>query len=60
MQDVSDHTIPPPLDTLEPHCSRRTARAPDRFMFLGEAISNEHYLDPINYNETISDKDLEN
>ena len=60
VQDVSDTTVTPPLNTLEPHRSGRNVRAPDRFMFLGEAISDEHDLDPSNYNEAISDKDFGN
>ena len=60
MKNVSEITTSSLLDTRESLCGGRTIRTPDRFMFLGETISDEFDLDPSNYNETIYDKDLEN
>ena len=45
-EDISDTTASPPLDTLEPR--------------LREVVSKEHDLNPITYNEAISDKDSRN
>ena len=53
-------TAPPLLDTLEPRHSGRIVKAPYKFVFLREVISDEHDLDPSNYNKAISDKDFEN
>ena len=60
MNEVLEITISPLLDTQESRRSGRIVRVLDRFMFLGEAVSNKHDLNSSNYNETISDKNLEN
>ena len=60
MEDISNTIASPLLDTRELRHSGRIVRAPEQFMFLGEVISNDPDLNPSNYNETISDKDLEN
>ena len=44
--------------TLMPCHSGRVVKQPDQFMYLGksfEAILKEHEIDPINYNEAMSD-----
>ena len=48
------------LDTRKSRSSGRIVKAPNRFTFLGEAISDEFDLDPSSYNEAISDKDSGN
>ena len=60
MKVVLETTTSPLLDTQQPRRSGRIVRALDRFMFLGEAVSDEYDLDPNSYNEAISDKDSEN
>ena len=60
MEDIPEITTSPLLDTRESCRSGRIVRALDRFMFLGEAVFDEHDLDPSNYNESIYDKDSEN
>ena len=60
MEDVPETTTLSLLDTREPRRSERIVRATNRFMFLGEVISDEYDLDLSNYNESISDKDLKN
>ena len=60
MEDIPEITTSSLLDTRESHRSGRIVKAPNRFTFLGEAISDELDLDPSNYNEAISDKDLKN
>ena len=56
-EDVPETTVSPLLDTWEPRRSGKIVRVPNRFMFLGEVVSDEHDLDPSNYNKVISDKD---
>ena len=60
MENVPKITVSSLLDTREACCSERIVRAPDRFMLLGEIVSDEHDLDPNSYNEAISNKDLKN
>ena len=60
MDDVPKMTVSPLLDTREPRRSGRIVKIPDQFMFLVETVSNEHDLDPSDYNETISNKDSKN
>ena len=60
MENVLETTASSLLDTREPRRSGRIVRVLDQFMFLGEAISNEHDLDPSSYNEANSNNDLEN
>ena len=46
--------------TLMTHCSGKVVKQPDQFMYLGESfetILKEHEIDPIDYDETISDVD---
>ena len=56
MEDVLETNTLPLLDTLELHCSGRIVKAPDRFMFLGEVVFDEHNLDPNRYNKDILTK----
>ena len=56
VKDIPDTTILPFLDILESCHSGRIVNAPNKFMFLGESISDEHDLDPSNYHEVIFDK----
>ena len=60
MEDIPKTTTSSLLDTQEPRRSGRIVKASDRFMFLGEAISDELDLDPSSYNEATSDKDSKN
>ena len=60
MKDIPETPDSPLLDTLEPLHSGKIVKAPDRFMFLREAISDKYNLDPSSYNEAISDKDSKN
>ena len=60
MEDVSKTTIFSLLDTRESRRSGRIVKVLDRFMFLGEVVSNKHDLDPNRYNNAISDKYLRN
>ena len=60
MEDVPEITTSSLLDTREPRHSGRIVKAPDRFMFLGEALYDEFDLNPRNYNEVIFDKDSRN
>ena len=46
IKDVIETITSPVLDTREPYRSRRIVRAPNRFMFLEEVVSDEHDLDP--------------
>ena len=56
MEDVTITSTSPLLDTREPYHNGSVVRAPDRFMFLGDVVSNEHDLDPNKYNESILTK----
>ena len=56
IEDVLETSTSSLLDTWELHPSGRIVRAPDRFMFLGDVVSNEHDLDPNKYNESILTK----
>ena len=50
----------PISSTLMPRRSGRVVKQPDRFMCLGksfEDILKEHEIDPIDYNEAMSDVD---
>ena len=60
MEYVPKTTILPFLDTREQRHRGRIVKAPDQFMFLGEMVSDEHDLDPSNYNKAISDNDVKN
>ena len=60
IEDILEITTLPFLDTRESCHSMRIVMTPERFMFLGETISNEHDLDHSNYNKATSDKDSEN
>ena len=60
MEDVPKITILSPLNTRESRRSGRIIWVPDRFMFLGEVVSDELDLDLSSYNESISDKDSRN
>ena len=47
--------------TLMPRRSGRIVIQPDRFMYLGESFKSfpeEHEIDPINYDETMSNVDV--
>ena len=47
--------------TLMPRHSERDVKHPDRFMYLGksfEAILKEHEIDPIDYDEAMSNVDV--
>ena len=47
--------------TLMPRRSERDVKQPDRFMYLGksfEAILKEHEIDPIDYDEAMSNVDV--
>lgn len=58
--DTPDTISPEPTITLEPYCSGRIVRPPNRFMFLEEtyeAVLEEHKADPSNYNKAISNID---
>ena len=55
-----DITSLPLLDILESRHSGRIIRDPNKFIFLGESVFDEHYLDPSSYNDAIFDKDSEN
>ena len=51
----------PISSTLMPHSGGRVVKQPDRFMYLGksfEAILKEHKIDPIVYDEAMSDVDV--
>ena len=60
-QDIIDPVPTIPISsTLIPRCSERVAKQLDRFMYLGksfEAILKEHKIDPIVYDEAMSDVD---
>ena len=60
IENISETTTSPLLDKRESRRSRRIVKAPNRFIFLGEAISDEHDLDLNNYNTTISNKNAKN
>ena len=50
----------PISSTLMPRYSRRVVKQLDRFMYLGKSfttILKEHEIDPIDYNEAMSDVD---
>ena len=52
--------IIPISSTLMPRCSGRVVKQLDRFMYLGKSfttILKEHEIDPIDYNEAMSDMD---
>ena len=53
MEDISKLTSSPPLDTRELRYIERIVKTFERFMLLGETVSNEHDLDPSSYNEAI-------
>ena len=59
--DTMDPVLTIPISsTLIPRCSERVAKQLDRFMYLGksfEAILKEHKIDPIVYDEAMSDVD---
>ena len=60
MEDVLEITTLPRLYTRESRRSGRIVRAIHRFMFLGEAVFDEHDLHPSNYNEANYDKNSNN
>ena len=57
IEDIPEITTSSLLDTRESRHSGRIVRASNRFMFLGEVVSDELDLDPSNYNEAIFYKD---
>ena len=58
MEDIPKTTISPVLDTQELHHNGRIVKVHDRFIFLGEVVSDERDFDPSSYNEVIFDKHL--
>ena len=56
MENVPKITTSLLLYTQEPRHNERIVKVLNRFMFLGEVVSDEYDLDPSSYNEAISDK----